>query len=871
MRGERTRDRDALIDKYGMSARLAARVLALQSEKIDLSRSILETAVTDPSLQKLLLNRDLLDQPESLTSEWLQKQADDCGVEDADLLRTVEGEDGWTTIAFEDDVLAEGMKETAPEHEVDASMVRAEDTEISRRETEELFSPEEVAKLRLTALTSQETGERIEALRKLIYAPLDDSARASIFVRALIDPDAAPEVRQQAVRCLQEIGFREDFARTVHALFKADDQDVLYAIRRLDSMLDEADDSERSVALAVVLRIFDESDRPPVLQELLGLISDSVSVLTQHRNKTEQFVQTGLRKLTRFYAPLSDELLATLRQSYETAPDIVGPLLWKELDRSSDPRVRAFIVHLLSRVMEEDDNREKLADAAIEELLNTDLPEDHRTQLRYSLLRMGEATVHVANQRLTSGSDRRNAELVRVLDVVCTEADTPTKMVNETVQALLDTLKIGDRITRRRIVEASVISDSRARPELRQQVAEELLAHIGEFGMENTVDTICHTLEQIGPPAIDPLFDFIRRRYPQQDADSPLRSLGRIAEKWREQIPDDQVEEVLGYCIDLLDDSRASRGTFTITLAYFVGYTRPGAIRFGEILDQLIDLTGTAGFTFDVFEALGILAGSPNIAPEHQQKLFDLFRDVLHMKTPGTQGVRKETEEGPVYEFGPEMMFDTRLLPSVVRGLKQIGVSAATSDDLRREVVKELLILWEGVSNVRVVWGPGAMGALVEAISAVACSDHVSSRMRTRLGHSILRFLNKVNVVRSIGAICARPAEDEQMRELCLEAGTRMLEEWQTCEEQDQERRIALLESLSRVAANKGLDSSDKDVEHLRKNVMDALFRALREGIDEAREPLERLRDCPALMEDKREKIRDRLTRVYGLVQTHEE
>ena len=53
MRGERTSDRDALINRYGLSRRLAARVGALLSKKVDVSPTLLETVLwiwTDESL-----------------------------------------------------------------------------------------------------------------------------------------------------------------------------------------------------------------------------------------------------------------------------------------------------------------------------------------------------------------------------------------------------------------------------------------------------------------------------------------------------------------------------------------------------------------------------------------------------------------------------------------------------------------------------------------------------------------------------------------------------------------------------------------------------------------------------------------------------
>jgi hypothetical protein len=433
-------------------------------------------------------------------------------------------------------------------------------------------------------------------------------------------------------------------------------------------------------------------------------------------------------------------------------------------------------------------------------------------------------------------------------------------------------LQVAERMTRRRIVESSVIADPRADAELRGRVADELLSHMTEFRMKNTIETMCHTLEQIGPPALDPLVDFVRRRYPREDVEEPFRTLGRIARKFGDKLPDVVVEDAIELCVNLLDgDRKPGPGTFVVALAFLVGHTSVGAARFESVLERLKKKAGEAGMIFDAYEALGVMGGAPNASPEHQRELLDLFRQVLHMKTPGMLGTRRESPEGTVYEFGAEVMFDIRLLPAVVRGLERIGTSAGTPADLRREVVKEMLVLWEGVSNVRVVWGPGAIDSLVQAICKVACSPHVAPDMRARLGRSILRFLKKVSVVRSMEEICSHHAEDEPMQELCIEAGERMLDEWEECEEQDEERRVALLRSLGRAAANTGLDPDDEDVQRLRKNVIAILFQALREGIEEVRPPLEWLRNCPDLSDEQREEIRDRLSRVFGLVHAGEQ
>ena len=132
----------------------------------------------------------------------------------------------------------------------------------------------------------------------------------------------------------------------------------------------------------------------------------------------------------------------------------------------------------------------------------------------------------------------------------------------------------------------------------------------------------------------------------------------------------------------------------------------------------------------------------------------------------------------------------------------------------------------------------------------------------------MLRFLNKVGVVRSMGEICSRPTPDEAMQELAVEATDQILREWRTCDSQDDERRAALLKSLGQIAASTALDAGSEEVRDMRENALEALFRGLREGVNDVRVPLELLRDCPDMPEEQRLDIRDRLSRVFGLVKT---
>jgi len=869
MKGDRTTVPEALVNRYGLSLRLAARIVALLAKRLDVSPTLLEMAGSDETLERLLLDRRLLGDPGALTEEQLRARAGEYGFADGELLRLVDGEDGWRTLAQEDDVLAEQAQADQGGSPAGTGLIRAAEAGMSRLETEDLFTPEEVARLKLAALTSQTSEERIEAMRKLVFAPLAATQKVGIFVNVLVDATAGDQVRREAIESLERIGFRSDLAEAIRGLFEAGDEEVLYAVGRLGALLKEAEEAEAGVTLAVILDVFSESGRTPVVLELLQLTARSASVLATSAQKTEQFLQSALRHLTLHFDELCVAAEEAIRACWEQIPDVIDGVLWREIERSQDARVRAFLVNVFSRLTSDVERFRKLSGIAVDEILNPRLPEAERSDLRYSLVRMGEGAVAAVLSRLRATKGPGTAELVRLLDTICTGAGVSEKAINEAVQMLLELLQVGEQTTRRRILEAAILSDERIAEPVREKVARELLAHLTEFRLPTTLELIDRNIERLGPSAAEPLFEYARKRYPNDEAERAFLSLARIVRMHDEAVPDKLARTMIEHCLKLFESPGARLGGSVIVLASLCGHTKAGADAFDRVLAAMKDRLQTARYTVSLFEALGIMAGSPNVQAPQQEELFEMFERILSVKAPEVLGVKRETDEGTVYEFGKEVLYETRVVPTVVQGLESICVSDHATLQMRADIVKRLLVLWEGVSNVRVVWGPAGVEALIRAMSSAACCTGIEVDMRVRLGRSLLRFLNKVSVARSMGDICAIEHGGLPMQELCLDAAGKMLSEWEHCDQQDDERKVALLRSLGRTAANTVLDKDHEEVARMRDNVLDALFQGLREGFHEVRAPLEALESFPDLTKKQRDDIHERLSRAYGLMRIH--
>lgn len=864
MRGERDRDVESLMATYGIGRRLATRVAALLARKVDVTGTLLAEAAHNEAVARLLLAPELLRDTEAVALEFLRSRAAECGYAESDLLQLVsDPEEGWRTIALEDDLLAE--QAPAAGGSVGA-LVRAAPQQMTAHETQELFTPEEVARLKLAVLTSQNPDERIEALRKLVFAPMDGAQKAGMFLNVLTDREAEPKVRREAIRSLEQIGFRSDMAEAVRGLFQDDADEALYAIQRLGALLREAEEGEAALVLAVVLEVFDQSGDIDLIRELLRLIGKSASTVVGNYQRTEQFLQSAVRHVSRNFEELRFDVEEAVASCAEQAHDLVADLLWRELQRGENPRVRGLLLNLSESLAADPARIGELSERAVEEILNPSLPESEKARLRYGLVRLGEPAAAVAIERMPRANRLERAELIRLLDVLCTESDVCDETVRKAVVVLLDLLKVGDAITRRSVIETSVLADARVDETLQEKLAAELLNLMPEMGLPSSLDTVQNTLERIGPPALVAAYEFMRRTYPSDSAERAALALSSIVEDHADQVSDKLATDTVELCMKLLAQEGLKRGGFAIALAAICGYTRAGARHFDAALRALKDRVWRVPYPVEALEALGIMAGSDNGRSAYQEELFELFDGIARFQGRTGMGQRRDTEEGAVYEFGREVEFDIRVVPAAIRGLERICVSRQASRRMRTEIVKRLLILWEGVSKVRIIWGPAAIEALVTAMCSAACSPMANATSKVRLGASLLRFLNKLSVVRSIGQICARPDPGEQMRRFVVEAGATVLDEWEACDLQDVERRLELLKAAARIAANTGLDAMDAEVQKLRERTLQALFSALRDGMTEVRDPLLVVRECPDVPDARKHEIDERLSKAFGLV-----
>ncbi len=865
MKGIRISNKNELMDRFALGLRLSMRVKALLTKNIDITETVLSAAAEEKALEKTLLDAYLLSTPD-LEEEKIQSIAKHHGYNEYDLLQISESPDGWLTLAFQDDIMAEDGTE-GNENISENEALTYLNNQITRPETEEVFSAKDIAALKMEVIASQDPQKRIEAIRKLIYAPSHDSDKPAIFINALTDRSAGKDIRREAVEALEKIGLEEKLCTPLQNLFAGDEKTAIDAVQRIANLVESLDEAQKSVVLAVLLKLLEQNPPTALAAKSMDIISSQAGVMSENKKKLIHFLRLSLSQLEHSFRKTHKTVSRAFSNFHDADPETVMPFLWNELEQSSAPDVKGFLIRQISvRCERPQEKLLELAGYALRGFQQASIKEDQRSYLKSCLITIGKPSIQAINAKLAETSGSKRSELVGLLDFVCKECDLTEETIITVVKTLLNLLKVAERSTRRRILETSVFAHPLIPDALRQEIATELLSHFSEFKLANTQDDICHSLQKLGPAAIPAILDYLKHNSREREADAVFTTLGRIAEEAGEELTPENARNAIGFCMGLFVRKDLKQGSFCIAMAWLCGYTPPGRGFVDKVISELEKRLWKSPFTFEIIEALGILAGSPNITTEHQVDIFDKFSYIITLKTDASLGVEKEGENGPVFEFGKGIDFETTVIPTVIKGFHRIGVGENTPWELRTKVVKRLLVLWEGVSHMRIVWSPSAVETLVNAIGDVASSPYIESDMRARLGGALLKCLNKTNVIRNLGIICSVHDKNDKMRSLSLDATELLLQEWENAYEEDMERRSAILRSLGAIAANNAFSRNDKEVNFMREKIVKSLFQGLRTGILHVQEPLQTLSECEGLSKKQRAEIKTRLEQAFGLV-----
>lgn len=862
-RGSRTE----LETRFGLGPRLRMRVGALLAHKVDVSETLLELARAGSAYEALLLAIDPKTDAAGLTTERLAELAR--GLETPpDLIFVVQAQtDGeWRSVMCEEELIAEaGFEEAAvvPAAElfpVTGPALGAQLQVVSVPEDERLDA-EDSAAVRMTLLTGVDPAAKIEALRKLRYAQLADTARAQLLIRAL--GDEAPAVRAEAARALPDLGFPLELADAIARLATGTEAQRRLAVDHLTRRLPTAGGNERLVifhVLAGALRSpLDPALRSAIIDGLgnawepLDLsddgIADLVSVMVELLAEDLEGTLIPLRRLTRVVARHRPEALRRAALSMA--------------DRTGVVEIRRTLLAMAAETAPPESERAELARRIVDAIdRGADLEPSHNW-LEVGLISLGADAVDPLLERLAGETDNDVAiYLVRKLDDLGVHGGLKPAVKNRIYEAFLELFKHAAKHVGVVILEARLAADPQVGQRVRARMASELLDNVHRYRMARILEEMREAMVRIGLPALKPILDLLSSTHNRLQRERASEILGELCLRLS---PGEKnlagARRGLKYCEAAINDREwQDKGQLMVAWGKIASRPDLDEAEVEHVIEQLRERIWRSSDSYRVLEGLGWAAASPLVPHATAVEVTQQLLEILEGKMPQISAAQThERAEGTVFELGPETTAYTEMIPALLDGLERIFSRQGQRLALCQMILQRLLACWHDVIEYRVMWSPGTVIALGQQLGRLAQAEALTVRqrldviraLRVRQDHlPILEILVGYHDVDT-----SSPALDRELAELA----DLILEMLADPDYQDPEDLENLLGMLARLIRRPRLGTGVRDTRNRRQQILRALFEGARSELPAVIVMLRTLLDAEVLEEDEASEVRDRL------------
>jgi hypothetical protein len=812
--------KDELKARYGVSERMAVRIGALLSKGLEVSAAVLEESLRNKGVEALLLGPDLLAKAAAIDETALKP-----------LSLAIVSQDGRKILALEEETMAEQAWLPAPLKPAALTPTGA----IDAPEARGLFSSDEIGRLKLTLLTGVDPKAKMEALRKLAFAPLTTEEKGVLALRLLADPDA--EVRREAAASLERLGLDRELSDALRDAAAGSPKQRELAFRKIAAMAGRLPPVERSVTVSALVAAMEFERDAAVLKELFGALGAYPAGLGPDA------LTKVAGQLVKIVAEHPAAMAAPTRNLIETiATPAAAAAIWREADAVNERKLKLFFFEAIARMPMDAELEQTLCRRAAEELAAGVAEDLDSRRLSDALLDRGDAALDALLKVLPQAKEGSRAHLVGVVDAIAASAKASDRARGEAGQAMLGQLRQGSRLIRTAVMEARLPWHPGLPDAMKGQFAADFITNLHAYRVSRMHDLTAAVIRKIGFAADAVLRETIRKSPYPVERETSLQLIAEIA---AESSDAKAVADAVEFLLKQEEAGRVAPGLAVRAVGRACASPAAPAEAVRASYRDYVSRVGKVSHSFDLLSALGWIGASPACDPTSSKDIALRLLELLESPMPDLDMTESKTDEGTHLMLGGSTRVYTDLVPDLIAGIQRIVLAGRLEAGFADDVVDRLCAKYRDLVSYKDVWAPGNVVTLAEAMGGIASAASTPAPRRGRIIETLLQNVRNITMVRILGHVCCRP--DDEAPEFAEQAGRfasrcfQMLERPEYAEVDDQ---WALIQALGRTAQSR----LGADAEETKRRVVDLLLER-RDKFMGARLLLKELAASPSLPE----------------------
>lgn len=870
------------VSRLGLGNRLMARIGALLKKKFCVSPAVLEAATPGSKLETFLLLPELLQEAPSLTRERLYQLVKSA---DSDAALALSSDDGGLVVLALQEELDSDESWTVPaSHELAGrvfSTLAKKTAGAGGKNSDAIFSDEHLTRTRLKLATSASADERIEALRVLVYSPLDAADKAETLLQGLADAD--PLVRAEAALLLPALGASADVSNALADLNRGDPARRRSAADKLDKLAasksggaHDAGTFEDGAVIVCAMSALKDSGERELKIRLLELLARRAATLGRNPERLAQALATVMSLISTAakHGTSSrelDELMGPagrlVRQLAREFPEALRKLLLSERDRAPDFVTEAFVLTALFDLIPMGDADEDALLNAGAAYVSRDTDEGRESRAVGALLaRRGTPALAKLCAVFTSANEGSRKHILILLDEMCRKPNASEADLALAAKVILEAMEQGSKALRMAAMECRLVCDARVPRDARAKLAEAFLDSTGDFSFPFDVEKAESAVARMGAPAVGALLRRLDAGRAANERVRAARLLGDLALNARTE-PGQlrELQEQLTLALRRLESVSLEtdfpeRGEVLSALGKIVA-SPAASVDAGTVVTRTIldaARSSDAAIASGALEGLAYLASARRAQPELIAEAVKLLEQTVDAPEPAQLESQSRNASGEiVYEIEGGERYAVAL-PAALRGLSSIALSPNASAGLARDIGGRLLQRWKEICSGERIWGPLNGQLVVQGLREIALSERSNEELRVEIIKGLFARQTQSAAMHALADIFSA-FNTPRLSAMALAFGYAMLARRDAEGRFDAVDRPEILKALARLAALKALTApaseTERTPEAFKRAVVNELIKAAKDGVPRVEAALAELQTADALPPDAAEQL----------------
>jgi hypothetical protein len=691
---------------------------------------------------------------------------------------------------------------------------------FEKGEIETIFTPEEISHIKLTILTGINPKEKIEAIRKLFYAPIDIEEKGVLYLKAL--SDESPQVRKEGVSLLYGVGLNKELGETLSSMVDAEPAEKELAIEKVKTFIDKSSVSEKMLTCIFLISCLKFEKMPKIEAIVIRELANFAKIIVEREELLSSLIKTIINAMARNFDELRVAVLLLFEKITSYATKGTSEIVWKEILGIDNLVIKSFFFNIIVRLKPSSTLAKTLARIAVKELLIEDAKCLDIRKVADSLLIIPNDALEAIFEEIPSIDKDKLAYLITIIDTLAINPNTSDQLRQKAGKLFVKFLKDEGRLIRTKIIEARVCYHELLPEVIKEELAGDFINNLHNYKAERIYDGTTAVIKKIGPPAIDILILTIKNSPYPIERETSAKLITEIV--LSNKISADKIEKLITFFKSCEDTENLPTGLVVrcIGRLCLADNIKPNRVK--ETYLDYKNRLGKVSYNFALIDSLSWI-GSSNLL--EQQLCIDWalrLLEFLEKEPPELVFSERRTDEGILLDLGRQTTIYTDLIPDMISGLERIYLANRLTQTVKETIIDGIIKLWSRVVNCETIWAPGNIVQLAKMMGKIANSDFTNIDLKVKIISALTSSIENIQIVEILGNTCWTNKDvDNRYLELTkgiVEKFIAMLGHPDYSEEGDK-RVIAC--ALATIAKNPQLSPSRRESDILKKRVYDLL------------------------------------------------